>query len=78
MGLVLFTITEECHMNRLRESGRQSFVVSLTHTCFTFLLVFGGLKYILHLETFVAMVLAAVASSSSPGLCSGKYEPSTG
>jgi mannitol/fructose-specific phosphotransferase system IIA component (Ntr-type)/Kef-type K+ transport system membrane component KefB len=66
MGVVLFTITEECHVDRIKETGKKSFIISFTHTFVTFFLVFGGLYYILDLTPFVAVILAAVASSSSP------------
>ena len=37
MGVVLFTLTEESHISRLREYGRFSLINSLTHTVFTFI-----------------------------------------
>ncbi|MCM8537617.1 MAG: PTS sugar transporter subunit IIA [Lentisphaeraceae bacterium] len=66
MGVVLFTITEECHADRIKELGKQSLITSITHTLITFFLVFGGLYYFADLPAFVAAILAAVASSSSP------------
>lgn len=66
MGMVLFTITEECHMDRVRECGRFSLLTSFMHTLFTFFLVLLGLHYLLDLPLFFSVVLAAVASSSSP------------
>lgn len=66
MGVVLFTITEECHADRLKEMGKDSLITSLTHTIITFLLVYGGLYYFLELQSYTAAILAAVASSSSP------------
>ena len=66
MGVVLFTLTEESHISRLREYGRFSLINSLTHTVFTFILVLGGLHFLLDLSLFTCVVLAAVASSSSP------------
>ena len=66
MGMVLFSITEECHMDRVKECGRFSFLTSLFHTVFTFFLVLLGLHYLVDLPMFYSVVLAAVASSSSP------------
>ena len=66
MGMVLFTITEECHMDRVKECGRFSFLTSLFHTVFTFFLVLLGLHYLVDLPILYSVVLAAVASSSSP------------
>lgn len=66
MGMVLFTITEECHMDRVKECGRFSFLTSLFHTVFTFFLVLSGLHYLLDLPLLFSVVLAVVASSSSP------------
>ena len=66
MGMVLFTITEECHKDRVKECGKFSFLTSFLHTTFTFFLVLIGLHYLVDLPMFIAVVLAAVASSSSP------------
>lgn len=66
MGMVLFTITEECHMDRIKECGKFSFLTSFMHTFFTFFLVLTGLHYLIDLPMFISVVLAAVASSSSP------------
>jgi len=66
MGMVLFTITEECHMDRIKECGRFSFLTSVFHTVVTFFLVLLGLHYLVDLPMFFSVVLAAVASSSSP------------
>ena len=66
MGMVLFTITEECHMDRVKECGRFSFLTSLFHTVITFFLVLGGLHYLLDIPLLHSVIFAAVASSSSP------------
>ena len=66
MGVVLFTLTEEGHIGRLKECGKFSLVNSLIHIFLTFGLVLVGLHYLLQLPLFISVVLAAVASSSSP------------
>ncbi|NQZ55973.1 MAG: PTS sugar transporter subunit IIA [Lentisphaeraceae bacterium] len=65
LGIVLFTLTEECHFDRLKETGRFSLINSLFHTLLAFTLVFCGLHYLLEVETFKSAIIAIIASSSS-------------
>ena len=68
VSLVAFSIGEELHLDRLRHVGRSILAICLLQTSLTFLLVTLGLYHIVGLPLVDALIIGAIAVSTSPAM----------
>ncbi|MBN2790548.1 MAG: cation:proton antiporter [Candidatus Delongbacteria bacterium] len=66
LGIIAFTIGVELRFNVLKKIGKSIFLIVIFEGFAAFFLVFFSVKYLLHQETFVALLLAAVSAATAP------------
>lgn len=66
LGIIAFTIGVELRFNVLKKIGKSIFLIVLFEGLGAFFLVLFSVRYLLHQEMFVALLLAAVSAATAP------------
>jgi Kef-type K+ transport system membrane component KefB len=66
LGIIAFTIGVELRFSVLKKIGKSIFLIVIFEGFAAFFLVLFSVRYLLHQEMFVALLLAAVSAATAP------------
>ena len=64
--VMIFALAEDFHINRLKETGKQALIMSLTQNVLCSSAVYFAFRYAINLDPFHSLLVAALSMSVSP------------